>query len=81
MARARKNNANTVRERAEPNRHSEATSPLRPEVGTQAQFKKKKPPAVHRYDSSLSPEMKWDGQSPARELGVWLLAGVKEAGA
>ena len=34
--------------------HREATSPMRPDVGTQAAFKKKKPPVIYRYDSSLS---------------------------
>jgi adenine-specific DNA-methyltransferase len=60
-------------------RHPEAENLLRPEVGTQAQFKKKKPPVTYRYDSSLSPTMDWDGQNPARELGEWLLAKVEEA--
>ncbi len=60
-------------------RHPEATSPLRPEVGTQAQFRKKKPPQEYRYDSSLSPELSWDGQNAAREFGEWLLACIDEA--
>jgi len=47
--------------------HPEATSLLRPDVGTQAQFRKKKPPQRYRYDSSLSPALDWDGQNPARE--------------
>jgi hypothetical protein len=55
--------------RAEPYRHPEADSPLRPDVGTQAQFRKKKPPVTYRYDSSLSPALDWDGQNPAREEG------------
>ena len=46
--------------------HPEATSPMRPDVGTQAAFKKKKPPVTYRYDSSLSPALDWDGQNPAR---------------
>ena len=50
-------------------RHPEAQSPLRPDVGTQAQFRKKKPPAAYRYDSSLSPALDWDGQNAARERG------------
>ena len=50
-------------------RHPEAETPLRPEVGTQAQFRKKKPPVTYRYDSSLSPALDWDGQNPAREQG------------
>ncbi len=62
-------------------RHPEADSPMRPEVGTQAQFRKKKEPQTYRYDSSLAPEMNWDGQNPARELGEWLLACVEEASA
>ena len=40
--------------------------PLRPDIGTEAQFKKKKPPATYRYDSSLSPSLEWDS-NPARE--------------
>ncbi len=52
-----------------PYSHPEATSLMRPEVGTQAQFKKKKPPTTYRYDSSLSPALDWDGQNPARERG------------
>ena len=42
---------------------------MRPDVGTQAQFKKKKPPVTYRYDSSLSPALDWDGQNSARENG------------
>ena len=37
----------------EPYRHPTAESLMRPEVGTQAQFRKKKPPVRYRYDSSL----------------------------
>ena len=58
---------------AENYQHPEATSPMRPEVGTQAQFKKKKAPQIYRYDSSLSPALDWDGQNPAREQGEALL--------
>ncbi len=54
--------------------HPEATSLLRPDVGTQAQFKKRKSPQRYRYDSSLSPSLAWDGQNPAREAGEWLLS-------
>ena len=50
--------------KAESYRHPEAESPLRPDVGTQPQFRKKKPPATYRYDSSLSPALDWDGQNP-----------------
>jgi len=64
---------------AEPYRHPEGKLLLRPEVGTQAQFRKKKPPATYRYDSSLSPALDWDGQNSARELGEWLLTAISEA--
>ena len=42
---------------------------MRPEVGTQSEFKKKLPPKKYRYDDSLSPVLEWDGQNPAREHG------------
>lgn len=64
---------------AEPYRHPEAESPMRPEVGTQAQFKKKLPPKTYRYDSSLSPALEWDGQTPAREQGEALIRDILEA--
>jgi adenine-specific DNA-methyltransferase len=60
--------------------HPEETSPMRPDVGTQAQFRKKRPPQTFRYDSSLSPSLEWDGQSGARAVGEWLL-GLIEKGA
>jgi adenine-specific DNA-methyltransferase len=61
-------------------RHPEATSLLRPDVGTQAQFKKKKAPVTYRYDSSLSPVLEWDGQNSARERGEELIARIANAG-
>lgn len=61
--------------------HPTSNHPMRSEVGTQSQFKKKKPPKIYRYNSSLSPELNWDGQNPARELGEWLLARIDEAAA
>jgi len=60
-------------------RHPEADSPLRPDVGTQPQFKKRKPPVTYRYDSSLSPELNWDGQNHARETGEALIREILEA--
>src|SRR5438132_2347338 len=60
--------------------HPDADSPMRPDVGTQAQFKKKKPPQTYRYDSSLSPALDWDGQNFAREQGEALLREILEAG-
>jgi adenine-specific DNA-methyltransferase len=59
--------------------HPEATSLLRPDVGTQAQFRKKKPPRQYRYDTSLSPALDFDGQNPAREVGEWLLGLIEKA--
>lgn len=59
--------------------HPEASLLARPEIGSQARFKKKKPKATYRYDSSLAPEMNWDGQNPAREHGEWLIACIEEA--
>ena len=61
---------------AESYSHPEAKTPLRPDVGVQAQFKKKKPPKTYRYDSSLSPALDWDGQNAAREQGETLLAEI-----
>ena len=52
---------------------------LRPEVGTQPQFKKRKQPKKYRYDDSLSPALDWDGQNPGREVGEWLLSQIEEA--
>src|SRR3990172_8419257 len=69
----------TTTQKAESYRHTEADSPLRPDVGAQAQFRKKKPPATYRYDSSLSPALEWDGANAPRELGEWLLACVEDA--
>ncbi len=65
---------------AESYKHPEAKSLMRPDVGTQAQFRKKKPPATYRYDSSLSPALDWDGQNPAREQGEALIRELLEAG-
>ena len=60
-------------------KHPEAELLLRPEVGTQAQFRKKKPPKTYRYDSSISPALEWDGQNAARTLGEWLIGRIEEA--
>ena len=65
---------------AENYQHPEAKSLMRPDVGTQAQFKKKKPPKSYRYDSSLSPALDWDGQNPAREQGEALIQKILDAG-
>jgi adenine-specific DNA-methyltransferase len=60
-------------------RHPESESPMRPEVGTQAQFKKRLPPKKYRYDDSLSPALEWDGQNPARERGESLIQKALDA--
>ncbi|BFU89918.1 MAG: hypothetical protein NTAFB01_11050 [Nitrospira sp.] len=62
-----------------PYKHPEAKSLMRPEVGTQAQFKKKKPPKTYRYDSSLSPALDWDVKNPVREQGETLIKQVLDA--
>ena len=62
-----------------PYKHPEAKSLMRPEVGTQAQFKKKRPPKTYRYDSSLSPALEWDTKNPAREQGEALIRKVLDA--
>lgn len=62
-----------------PYKHPEAKSLMRPEVGTQAQFKKKKPKQTYRYDDSLSPVLDWDAKNPAREQGEQLIKQVLDA--
>ncbi len=65
--------------RTENYNHPQADLALRPEVGTQPQFRKKKPPATYRYDLSLAPALDWDGQNSTREQGEWLIACIDEA--
>ncbi|MGL4503026.1 MAG: site-specific DNA-methyltransferase [Planktothrix sp.] len=52
---------------------------MRPEVGTEPQFKKRKPPVTYRYDSSLSPALDWD-ENPSRAKAEALIAQILEAG-
>lgn len=52
---------------------------MRPDVGTQAQFRKKKSPKRYSYDSSISPALDWDGKNSARELGEWLIECIQRA--
>lgn len=59
--------------------HKTADSPMRPDVGTQAQFKKRKPPKTYSYDTSLDPALSWDEGSGSRGLGEWLLARISDA--
>jgi adenine-specific DNA-methyltransferase len=78
MARKKVTPASTSKSKPSPKfdafQHPEATSAMRPDVGTQAAFRKKKPPATYRYDSSFAPALDWDGQNPAREQGEAILA-------
>jgi adenine-specific DNA-methyltransferase len=60
--------------------HPTAESVLRPDIGTQAQFRKRKPPKTYRYDSSLSPSLEWDGQNLAREEAEALIQNMLSAG-
>src|SRR6476646_4555782 len=69
MAKARRKAAKPKSTQADSYEHPESKLPLRPDVGTQPQFKKKKPAQRYKYDSSLSPALEWDGQNPAREEG------------
>lgn len=65
--------------RTETYQHPTAESLLRPDVGTQAQFRKKKPHTTYRYDSSLDPAMSWDEGNEAREEGEGLIRQIFEA--
>jgi adenine-specific DNA-methyltransferase len=60
--------------------HVAADAAMRPEAGTQAQFRKKKAPATYRYDSSLAPDLAWDGANAALRDRVSDLLGVVQAG-
>ncbi len=60
-------------------KHPDAESLMRPEVGTQAQFRKKKEPVTYRFDSSLDPAMSWDEGNAAREEGEALIREILDA--
>jgi adenine-specific DNA-methyltransferase len=72
--------AASIDERARAYEHQDQVI-LRPNAGTQVQFKKRLPPKKYRFDSSLSPALEWDGQSGAREFGEWLITQIGEAAA
>jgi adenine-specific DNA-methyltransferase len=57
-----------------------ADAAMRPEAGTQAQFRKKKAPATYRYDSSLAPDLTWDSGNAALRDRVSELLAVVQAG-
>ncbi len=79
--RSKKSSNRVKAAQAESYQHPESSLPLRPDAGTQPQFKKKKPPQRYRYDSSLAPSLEWDGQNPAREQGEALIAKIRELAA
>jgi adenine-specific DNA-methyltransferase len=67
-------------EAAQSYKHPLADLASRPEVGTQSQFRRKKEPKKYRYDSSLAPELQWDGGNAAsRDRAEELLRIVEEA--
>jgi adenine-specific DNA-methyltransferase len=59
--------------------HPTASALIRPDAGTQPQFRKKKKPATYRYDSSLAPDLNWDGKNPVREQGEHLIRQILDA--
>jgi adenine-specific DNA-methyltransferase len=61
-------------------RYPDADLAARPEIGAQAHFKQAKPPATYRFDSSLAPELQWDGQNPARETAEALIKEIADCG-
>lgn len=65
--------------RAESYTHPTSEVPSRPEISTQAQFRRKKAPKTYAYDSSLSPALDWDGQNAAREWGEALIQRILPA--
>ena len=75
MAKARKSQGMA----GEDYRHPTSDLPLRPEISTQAQFRKKRPPKTYKYDPSIGPSFEWDGQNPAPEYGEALIREIMEA--
>jgi adenine-specific DNA-methyltransferase len=73
---------NAKKQTAQPEtyRHPKETSPTRPEVGVQAQFRARRSAPTYRYDSSLAPALNWDGENRAREEGEALIRLVLDAG-
>lgn len=60
--------------------HSDVEAPARPAAGAQARFKKRKEPKTYRYDSSLAPELHWDGgNAGVRDRAEQLLASIRAA--
>ncbi len=60
--------------------HSDVEAPARPAAGAQARFKKRKEPKSYRYDSSLAPELQWDGgNAGGRDRAEQLLESIRAA--
>jgi adenine-specific DNA-methyltransferase len=71
MPRGRKTAATASTSRtASSYRHPESELTLRPDIGTQDQFKKKKPPVSYQFDSSLSPTLDWAGKAEHTSFDV-----------
>ena len=58
--------------------HKKTEAVLRPDIGLQAQFKKKKEPASYRYDRSLDPQLSWDIKAD-REHAEALIEKIRKA--
>ena len=67
----------TAAEPARDYRHAQDAA-ARPEAGAAPRFRRRLPPTVLRYDSSLSPALNWD-TSPARDTAAWLLQAIGDA--
>lgn len=57
-------------QRTEPYTHPTADAAGRPDVGTQALFRKKKPPRSYSYDSSKDPQLVWAGKAERLSFDV-----------
>jgi hypothetical protein len=60
-------------------KHNGKETIIRPDVGTQATFKKKKEPVKYRFDRSLDPELSWDINAD-REQAEALIAKIMTTG-
>jgi hypothetical protein len=59
--------------------HKTAEAVIRPEVGVQPRFKRRKAAAKYAYNPSLAPALQWDAGNPARERGEALIARIEAA--
>ena len=77
---ARKGKTKKATPKTETYQHPTASSPMGPEVGTQARFRKTKPAVTYWYDSSLEPQLSWDDGQATREEGETLIREILDAG-